>query len=532
MEAPVGSRSMIPLRARAFRPRRYYGRDAGTWSGHLPFAHDLIAATRPALFVELGTHRGESYFGFCQSVEENGVPCRCYAVDTWRGDEHAGWYDDTVFAEVNDYNEQHYRDFSHLLRSTFDDALGQFSEGSIGILHIDGLHTYAQVKHDYETWLPKMRPGGIILFHDTAARHGDFGVWRLWEELQRQYPSFEFTHSWGLGIIQIGEAADSHDFLRALFHGSESDRIFVKHYYETEAKALEFDHRVTPAAGSAKPFVQVFVDSSGEFAEKHSAKAELAEDEWRRVVLEFHDGCRTGRIRLDPANCPCVIDLAGVRIRRAIDGAVLIEWTDPEDIRRFECVAELVALPADSGGAARFLSTGADPRLILPRLDHTVADQPLAIEIWIRISTNLTDAVRLLQSTTDGVLQELRDIRVAHEQLAQQFEATQDRLRASEQQEQTLRSELSFLGKQQLIADGECERLTAERDALLERIDECTRRTEREQNLRADLERQIQEYQRMADSERRRQAELVQSWSWKLTAPIRMLTGLTRRRLQ
>src|SRR5688572_27258010 len=136
---------MIPLQARRFKPRRYHARGIGTWSGHLPFAHDLVAAKRPSLLVELGTHYGESYFGFCQSVEENGVPCRCYAIDTWRGDEHAGWYDESVFFEVNEYNERHYGAFSTLLRATFDEAIEQFAAGTIGILHIDGLHTYSQV---------------------------------------------------------------------------------------------------------------------------------------------------------------------------------------------------------------------------------------------------------------------------------------------------------------------------------------------------------------------------------------------------
>ena len=174
------------------------------WYGHVPFAHWIVGALRPDTLVELGTHNGVSYSAFCEAVVHNGLETRCYAVDTWQGDEQAGHFGEEVYSDWRRFHDQRYSAFSDLLRCTFDEALPHLTKGSVDLLHIDGLHTYEAVRHDFEGWRLKLSERAIVLFHDTNERQGNFGVWRLWEELREQFPFFEFLHGHGLGLLAVG----------------------------------------------------------------------------------------------------------------------------------------------------------------------------------------------------------------------------------------------------------------------------------------------------------------------------------------
>jgi predicted O-methyltransferase YrrM len=176
------------------------------WAGHKYFAYDLIANLKPKRVVELGTHRGTSLFAFCQAAKDHLLETEIVAVDAWKGDEQAGFYDENVFQEVNEIKDNYYSRINvKLLRKTFDEAANEFEEDSIDILHIDGLHTYEAVKHDFENWCPKINDSGIIIFHDIEVGENDFGVYKLWENLKEKFSTIEFYHSFGLGVLFINK---------------------------------------------------------------------------------------------------------------------------------------------------------------------------------------------------------------------------------------------------------------------------------------------------------------------------------------
>ena len=174
------------------------------WYGHVPFAYWIVSALRPRRFVELGTHNGVSYAAFCDAVLRADLDTQCFAIDTWQGDAHAGYYGEDVYNDLRTFHDPRYAAFSELIRSTFDQALDYFQDGSIDLLHIDGCHSYEAVCHDFNNWRAKLSTRAVVLFHDTNVRERNFGVWKLWSELKIKYPNFEFMHEHGLGVLAFG----------------------------------------------------------------------------------------------------------------------------------------------------------------------------------------------------------------------------------------------------------------------------------------------------------------------------------------
>ena len=179
-------------------------RPVTAWLEHGPFATWLVRRLKPRRIVELGTHFGYSYFAMCQSVAEAGLSTECIAIDLWRGDEHAGFYDDSVYESVVIENDK-YKHFSRLIRSTFADALLQVEDGSVDLLHVDGRHFYDDVREDFENWRPKLSAAAVVLFHDTEVRERDFGVYRYWPEVSGDKPAWNFRHEHGLGVLFWGD---------------------------------------------------------------------------------------------------------------------------------------------------------------------------------------------------------------------------------------------------------------------------------------------------------------------------------------
>jgi hypothetical protein len=219
------------------------------WLEHAPFAFWLVDAIRPNSVVELGTHNGFSYFVFCEAIRRLGLPTKTFALDSWEGDDQAGFYGAEVYDSVVAINSE-YADFSTLLRGYFDESLDSIADASVDLLHIDGRHGYDDVRHDFEAWLPKLTECGVVIFHDIAEHQEGFGVWQFWAEVSHQYPSFAFDHEHGLGVLAVGP--DMPPKLREFLEAASDHAPEIKDFYATTGTNVSGQYSLLLGAGETE----------------------------------------------------------------------------------------------------------------------------------------------------------------------------------------------------------------------------------------------------------------------------------------
>jgi predicted O-methyltransferase YrrM len=119
-------------------------------------------ASRLGDVLEIGSYRGRSTWYLARGLEDAASPHRVIAVDphlegTQRDFERhiaAGGLADRIDARVA---------FAHDLHEEV--------AGPLGVLWIDGDHSYAGARQDFEDWFTKLATGGWLALHDTV------GLW-------------------------------------------------------------------------------------------------------------------------------------------------------------------------------------------------------------------------------------------------------------------------------------------------------------------------------------------------------------------
>jgi predicted O-methyltransferase YrrM len=171
----------------------------------------LICDLEPHRVLEVGTARGGTLYLWTQAAANDAT---LVSVDLPGGD-FGGAYPSCRIPFYQTFARA--GQSLHLLRvdshqpDTLSEVSRLFQNRQIDFAFLDGDHSYAGVKADFEMYGPLVRPGGIIAFHDILHREEepDIRVDRLWRELRETYDTEEFIgpdgsgRKIGIGIVRV-----------------------------------------------------------------------------------------------------------------------------------------------------------------------------------------------------------------------------------------------------------------------------------------------------------------------------------------
>jgi hypothetical protein len=300
-----------------------------------------------------------------------------------------------------------------LLRTFFDEALRYFPDGSIDLLHIDGLHTYEAVRHDFQAWFPKVRAGGIVLLHDTQVRQYDFGVWRLWEELRDRYESLEFLHSCGLGVVRKPGDGARPGIISHLFQNGEAAGM-VQRFYLIAGERLQYRDLIDRQrrTGEWELLAKLFWRSAGEeFSEERSV---YTRDEVRaapsEIRLDLPSHTAFEQLRIDLLESPAFVRVHALRLID-INGELI--WSAlAKDVRENLACSGLRFIADDKGCSVAARLPG-EPPTILWSIPEPAMSR-LAEGGTLRLETSGVEAGEYV-SILEGLLQQYQSRTLAAE---------------------------------------------------------------------------------------------------------------------
>lgn len=170
---------------------------------------ERLVAFQARHICEIGCYRGGTLFLFCQAASPD---AHLISLDLAHSPERLRAYrhfrrpsQRLSFLSGDSHAPSTLRRLKHLLKGV-----------QLDFLFIDGDHSYAGVKADFETYAPLVRSGGLIAFHDilpdysvqrgcqTVSHSGE--VYRLWGELKATYAYEEYIQApnqdgYGIGVL-------------------------------------------------------------------------------------------------------------------------------------------------------------------------------------------------------------------------------------------------------------------------------------------------------------------------------------------
>ncbi|NYS26204.1 hypothetical protein HUK65_14510 [Rhodobacteraceae bacterium 2376] len=190
----IGNREIF-WRPRRLRPSR--------WLEHLPFLFWLIADLRPRHCATLGLDTGVAHFALCQGVEKLGLEAVCHGFDTRK--------DGAIPADLLRYNEEHYDDFSRLEMGSGPPAM---VEDGLDLVLVDRPLDAQMLAQLTNEWGPRMAQPGVTVLAGLEAAARDPDTAHALAGLQQRHSHVRFDHGGGLLALCHGAEDTGQDRAR------------------------------------------------------------------------------------------------------------------------------------------------------------------------------------------------------------------------------------------------------------------------------------------------------------------------------
>lgn len=144
-------------------------------------------------FVEIGSWKGKSTSFMAVEIINRGLNVKFDVVDTWKGSNETVHQEDQYV--LTDTLYEHFLDnmkpvegYFNPIRMTSEDASKLYKDNSLDFVLIDASHEYKLVKIDILSWLPKVKPGSILM--------GDDAFWPgVYQAVNDTLPGVQFKDS-------------------------------------------------------------------------------------------------------------------------------------------------------------------------------------------------------------------------------------------------------------------------------------------------------------------------------------------------
>ena len=127
-----------------------------------------------SVIVEIGSYLGASTTFLAAAAKEN--QSRVFCVDTWMNEGMTEGTRNTYQEFIS--NTMLYQEQITPIRGRSEEIAIEFEE-PIDLLFLDGDHSYSGCRLDIESWMPKVKSGGVIILHDYGWHEGVKKV--VWE---------------------------------------------------------------------------------------------------------------------------------------------------------------------------------------------------------------------------------------------------------------------------------------------------------------------------------------------------------------